>query len=139
MRYLCVHLYAKKLSLYGIILDRPRHCCVSVAIGRMKGQTTPLLRVCSNSPHGRRRRDASPSARLGVARSLQTDGRTQDHQGTLPTWELSPCKLPFRKESHKQSRRFATAVRLQRSDSLSLQRFVNCNKSIFKKLQKCDI
>ena len=33
-------------------MDRPRHCCVSVAIGRMDGPTTPLLCVCNNRPHG---------------------------------------------------------------------------------------
>jgi len=47
-----------------------------IAIGRMDGPTTPQLRVCSNRPHGRRRRDAGPSAgpsaRLGVA--TQTSG-----------------------------------------------------------------
>ena len=46
---------------------------MSVAIGRMDKPTTPLLRVCSNRPHGRRRRDAGPSA------PNQTDGRTQGH------------------------------------------------------------
>ena len=35
-------------------MDRPRHCCcVSVAIGRVDGPTTPLLLcVCSNRPRG---------------------------------------------------------------------------------------
>jgi len=37
---------------------------------RMDRPTTPLLCVCISRPHGRRRRDAGPSARFGVARSL---------------------------------------------------------------------
>jgi len=67
-------------------MERQRHRCASVAIGRMAGPTTPLLSVCSNRPHKRRCRDAGYSE--GVARSLclsvwlGPDGQTDEHGPT---------------------------------------------------------
>jgi len=60
-------------------MDRPHHCCSSVTIDRTYGPITPLLRVCSNRPHGQQRRYWGPSAQLGVTHSLcpnQMDKRT---------------------------------------------------------------
>jgi len=36
----------------GQLIGIQGHGCSSVTIGRMDGPTTPLLRVCSNRPHG---------------------------------------------------------------------------------------